>query len=183
MKKNAAVLLYPGCIFFEIALAVETLEKSCHVGYFTPDATDHCASNGAVIRASGSYSDLAQLEVDCVLIPGGDPGSIIPDGLANECLKSAHARGALLAGICAGDLVLASTGLLKGVRATHNYTLEYASEEAVAFTEKYWEGIIFERADLVRDGRIITAQPWAYAAFAAAVAQDLGVGAHAATDY
>ena len=83
-----------------------------------------------------------------------------------------------MAGICAGNLVLASAGLLKGMRATHNYTPEYAPSEKVAATAAYWEGILFERADLVEDGKRITAQHWAHEKFAAAVARQLGIVSH-----
>lgn len=173
-RPRAAVLLYPGCVFFEIALAAETLAKTHTLLYFSPDGAPHAASNGALIQAAGSYADLTRTQVDCVLVPGGDPGAIVPDGLASGALQAAHAGGALMAGICAGSLVLASAGLLRGVRGTHNYTPEHAPAEDVATAAPYWEGLRFERADLVIDGRIITAQPWAYVEFAAAVAQRLG---------
>lgn len=170
-----AVLLYPSCVFFEIALAAEELAKSCEMRYFTPDGRPHAASNGSIVQAAGSYADLERTLVACVLIPGGDPRAIIPERLASAALKAAASRGAVLAGICAGNLVLASTGLLVGVRATHNYTAEHASVDQVEFTRPFWEGICFERADVVVDGRFITAQPWAYARFAAATAQSLGL--------
>ena len=102
--------------------------------------------------------------------PGGDPGSIIPEQKATAALQHAAGQGALMAGICAGNLVLASVGLLKGVRATHNYTLEYAPGEKVTATAPYWDGILFERADL---GNRITAQPRAHEHFAAVVGQRL----------
>jgi putative intracellular protease/amidase len=125
--------------------------------------------------AQGSYADLERGGIECVLIPGGDPRSIIPEHKATAALQRIADQGALMAGICAGNLVLASAGLLKGVRATHNYTPEYAPAEKVAATAPYWDGILFERADLVEDGKRITAQHWAHEKFAAAVATHLGV--------
>jgi 4-methyl-5(b-hydroxyethyl)-thiazole monophosphate biosynthesis len=112
---------------------------------------------------------------DCVLVPGGDPRSIVPEQKATAALQRAAGQGALMAGICAGNLVLASAGLLKGVRATHNYTLDHVTAEKVAATARYWDGMLFERADLVEDGRRITAQHWAHEKFAAAVARQLGM--------
>lgn len=176
MRRKVAVLLYPGCIFFEIALATETLAQSCEVMYFTPDGLAHQASNGAVVQPAGSYADLEQTVVACVLVPGGDPRSIvIPENKAKPCLLAAAGRGALLAGICAGNLVLASSGLLRGIRATHNYTAEHSPPEKVDATKHIWEGMHFLRANVVVDGQFITAQPWAYREYAAAVAQSLGV--------
>lgn len=169
------VLLYPGCIFLEIAAAVELLAPRCRLLYATPDGSAHPASNGSVLMAQASYADLAAAPLQALLVPGGDPGSIVPTGAARAALQAAAAGGALLAGICAGALVLADAGLLRGRRGTHNYTAEFASPEVVAFVAPYWEGLRFERGDLVLDGRVITAQPWAHVRFAATVARELGV--------
>lgn len=169
-----AVLLYPGCIFFEIALAAETLAKRREILYYTPQGEAHHASNGARLLAHGTYDELADATPAAVLVPGGDARAIVPSGMANRALQACAKRGAILAGICAGSLVLAGAGLLKGRRGTHNYTLEHCDPAKVAATAPYWEGMVFERADLVVDGPIITAQHWAYVRFAAAVAQALG---------
>ena len=175
-RLHVAVVLYPGCVFFEIALAVETLAAACTIGYYTPDGGEHRASNGAVLRATGSYADLRAADAAAVLIPGGDPQRILlPDNLIAPALQALAARDTVLAGICAGNLVLAACGLLRGRRGTHNYTTEHASHEQVAATAALWQGLRFERADLVRDGSLITAQPWAYRRYAAAVARQLGV--------
>ena len=98
---TVAVLLYPGCAFFEIALAAETLARAgAALRWFTPD---------------------------------GDPGPI----LAPQDIASAARAG--------------------GDGRTH------------------WEGLQFERADLVEDGALITAQPWADRLYAATVALRLGL--------
>jgi putative intracellular protease/amidase len=175
LRRKAAVLLYPGCTYFEVAATVDVL--SCHfeVLHFTPDGSEITDSSGRTLTAQGSYADLERGQLDCVLIPGGDPRSIVPEHKATAALQRIAEQGALMAGICAGNLVLASAGLLKGVRATHNYTPEYAPEEKVAATAPYWDGILFERADLVEDGKRITAQHWAHEEFAAAVARHLGI--------
>lgn len=182
MRRKVAVLLYPGCILFEVGLATELLAKSFDVHFFTPDGLQHPGSNGSTVQAFGSYADLEQSEAACVLIPGGDPGSIILQSAATRCLQAASKRGAVIAGICAGNLVLASAGLLRGVRATHNYTLEHATPEAVQLAEPFWQGSIFERSDVVVDDQFITAQPWAYVKFAAAVARNLRVFSLAESD-
>ena len=171
--KKVAVLLYPGCVYFEIAQAVTLLSKHFDVLHFTPDGSAHAEAGGSMIEAQGSYGDLEQISVDCLLVPGGDPGSIISENKAKLALQIAAQSGALIAGICAGNLVLASAGLLKGVRATHNYTPEYAPLEKVKATAPFWEGMVFERADLVEDANIITAQYWAHEEFAALLAKRL----------
>ncbi|STQ89140.1 DJ-1/PfpI family protein [Iodobacter fluviatilis] len=173
--KLVAVLLYPGCIFLEIAAAVELLAKHARVQYFTPDGGPHVSSNGACMMAVGSYADLAVLTMDAVLLPGGNPDSIMELRLANECLQAAYAKGAVLAGICAGALVIAASGLLAGRRATHTYTAEFALSQLVNFVAPLWQGVIYERANAVRDGRLITAQPWAVFEFAALIGEALGL--------
>jgi transcriptional regulator GlxA family with amidase domain len=176
MSRAAAVLLYPGCIFFEVALAVETLAQFFEIFYFTPDGQNHRSSNGALIYADGSYADLETSDCVCVLVPGGNPDSVLlPENVVNRCLRANAQRGALLAGICAGNLILASTGLLAGIQVTHNYTLEYFPPEVVELTQAFWTGARYEKADVVVDRQFITAQPWAYRRYAAAVAKYLGV--------
>ena len=173
---EAAVLLYPGCIFFEVALAMETLAPHLHLRIVTPEGKPHRASNGAVMAADG---DLAMLEADvvqAVLIPGGDPWSLLRPTLApGPALRRQAEAGAIVAGICAGNLVMAASGLLRGRRGTHNYTPEYAPPENVAATAAFWSGMQFERANVVEDGNLITAQPWAYRQYAAALGRRLGV--------
>lgn len=176
-RRPVAVLLYPGCVFQEIALAVEVLAPHRPLRYLTPDGAVHQASNGARLQADGDYGWLDTGAVAAVLVPGGDPGSIVPSGHARAGLQAAAARGAWLASICGGNLVLAAAGVMDGCRGTHNYTAEHASPEAVALTAPYWAGLRFERANLVVDAahRRITAQPWADRDLAAALAQALGV--------
>lgn len=132
------VLLYPGCIFFEIAAAVELLAPRCRLLYATPDGADHPTSNGSLLRPQASYADLEEAPLQALL-------------------------------------VLADAGLLRGRRGTHNYTAEFAAPEVVDFVARYWDGLHFERADLVLDGRVITAQSWAHVRFAATVARELGL--------
>ncbi len=173
---QVAVLLYPGCIFFEIALATETLAKHLPVLYYTPDGQAHQASNGSTISSAGNLSALRSASTRAVLIPGGDPQALLlPTRSATDALQAQAKAGAVIAGICAGNLVMASAGLMLGRRGTHNYTAEYAPPEKVAATHDFWSGMHFVRANLVQDGNLITAQPWAYRQYTAAVGRALRV--------
>ena len=176
MRSEISVLLYPGCIFFEVALAVEVLAPHYEVRYYSPDGANHASSNGATIVAHGNYTDLEAARCVALLVPGGDPGSIlVPENLARPCLTAAYERSALIAGICAGNLVIAASGLLRGRRGTHNYTPKYASAEQVETAAPYWDGMTYEHADLVHDGSIVTAMPWAYRKYASRLGHQLGV--------
>ncbi len=178
-RDGVALLLYPGCVFFELALAAETLAPRYRIACHTPDGADLRLANGTLLRADGDHAALAEARVAAVLVPGGDPRDILLDEdrarAVSRALQAQAARGAWIAGICAGNLVMAAAGLLAGRRGTHNYTAEHAPPEKVAATAPYWQGMHFQRADLVQDGRLITAQPWAYRRYAAAVALALGV--------
>jgi transcriptional regulator GlxA family with amidase domain len=175
MRPTVAVLLYPGCIFFEIAPAAELLAPHATLRWLTPDGRPHQASHGAQLLADGDHHQLAALRPAAVLVPGGDPRVLVETGVAVQPLRAAHAAGAWMAGICAGALVLAHAGLLRGRRATHNYLPEWAPPEKVAAAAPIFDGVDVQRADLVVDAPFITAMPWAYRDFAAAVAQALGV--------
>lgn len=171
-----AVVLYPGCVFFEVALAAEVAAAKFPVRAYSPDGNAHAASNGLAVEVAGSFGDLSSTPAKAVLVPGGDPRSIlVPRALASEALQFQHNSGALIASICAGNLIVAASGLLVGRSGTHNYTVEHTSAEKVAATASYWNGMKFTRADLVRDGAIVTAQPWAYRKLAAEIGVALGL--------
>ncbi len=173
---QVAVLLYPGCIFFEIALATETLAKHLPVLYYTPDGQPHQGSNGATISSAGDLSALKSASTRAVLVPGGDPGNLLlHTRSATDALQAQARAGAVIAGICAGNLVMASAGLMQGRRGTHNYTAEHAPPEKVAAAHDFWRGMHFVRANLVQDGNLITAQPWAYRQYTSAVGRALKV--------
>lgn len=171
---EVSVVLYPGCIFFEIALALEQLAAHYTVRFYTPDGASHESSQGFRLQADGDYQALAKAESAAVLVPGGDSRGVLTSGsVIVDALRTHMQRSALMAGICAGNLVLAYAGVLKGRRATHNYTHEHAQPDKVAAAAPYWEGTFFERANLVVDDNVITAQPWAYRHYAAAIAEHL----------
>ena len=77
--------------------------------------------------------------------------------------------------ICAGVLVLARAGILKGVKITHNYTEKYAPDSSVQLTRPYWEGAIYEESLVQVDKRIVTAMPNGYVDFGLAVAEALAL--------
>lgn len=54
--------------------------------------------------------------------------------------------------------MLAACGLLRGRRGTHNHTPEHASHEQAEVTAALWQGLRFERGDIVHDDLLITAQ-------------------------
>jgi len=56
-----------------------------------------------------------------VIVPGVEHVHHVPDGALASALRAAVARGARVASICSGALVLAATGVLDGLRATTHW--------------------------------------------------------------
>lgn len=83
MSSEVAVLLYPGCIFFEVALATETLAAHLPVRFYTPQGQALPLSNGLLVQPAGAFADLNRKIATAVLIPGGDPESVLaPENIA-----------------------------------------------------------------------------------------------------
>jgi len=161
MKSKVVAILYPGCIFFEIALALELLAKKFEIVLATTDGSDHEASNGIKIKATASYSEIDLTNCKAILIPGGDPGSIKENKVIDGVIRNANEKGLWLAAICAGPLILAKAGVLKGKRIAHGYAPEHLD-----FLKSYFEGVHLTSDHFVADGNILTAKPEAHIDFA-----------------
>ena len=170
MSSKVIVVLYPGCIFFEIALAAELLAEKYEILYTTPDGTYHHASNGSLIRAETSYKQIELDDCAAILIPGGDPGSIQDNEDIDKILQMAAKENIILAAICAGPFVLAKAGLLKGKRIAHGY-----KKKQLDFLKSYFEGVELTNEKFVCDGNILTAKPDAHIDFAVEIACRLDV--------
>jgi putative intracellular protease/amidase len=173
LKKESSasilVILYPGCIFFEIALAIELLAKNFEIIFVTPDGLNHQASNGSTILVAGSFQQADLSRVQAVLVPGGNPGSIKDNTEIDKLLQSAHERHLWIAAICAGPLLLAKENILKNRKIAHGYGLEQLN-----FLKSYFEGVQLTNENFVCDGRFITAKAEAHIDFAVEIATRLG---------
>ena len=100
-------------------------------------------------------------EEDCILLPGGMPGTkhLRESSLVRERIKRGQKRGILLTAICAAPTVLSACGVLKGERATCYPGMESELDCAAYCPEQ-----------IVVSGRIITGRgPGAAADFGFAV--------------
>lgn len=168
-RPSVLVVLYPGCIFFELALAIELISEKCDIIFATPDGTEHLASNGSKIRADASYENVDLTGCKAILIPGGDPGSIKDNTAIDRVLKAGNEQGLWIAAICAGPLVLAKAGILKGRQIAHGY-----GPEQLEFLKSYFEDVYLTDEKFVCDGNILTAKPDAHIDFAVELACRLG---------
>ena len=76
-------------------------------------------AHGVGFTADSDGEDLDFSDVDCVILPGGMPGTTNLDAspMVEACLMKAAEKDALIAAICAAPSVLGHKGLLKGKKA------------------------------------------------------------------
>ncbi|CAH1588962.1 DJ-1/PfpI family protein [Vibrio rotiferianus] len=173
MTKRTLVLLYPGAISYEVMYAIECLGAYGRVDITTPENHNHTDSSGLRICPTVNFEDICITDYQALLIPGGNPDSIMGRDPIASFIQKAYESSLVIGGICAGVLVLARAGILKGVKITHNYTEKYAPESSVLLTRPYWEGAIYEESLVQVDKRIVTAMPNGYVDFGLAVAEAL----------
>lgn len=167
-KKSILVLLYPGCIFFELALATELLAKKYDLVYATPDGLDHHANNGMVIKSEASYKNADLSTCVAVLVPGGNFESVSDNSDSDQLLRAAFDKKIWIAAICAGPFLLAKAGLLKGKTIAHGF-----GPTQIEFLSSYFEGVTFSGEKFHYDGQILTARPEAHIDFAVELAARL----------
>lgn len=168
---HALAVLYPGCVEFEIALAIELVGRAMPVRVATADGRAHISASGVRWEADGTYA--ASHGAGCVLVPGGDPGSVIEDASLRGLLVEAAGRGAIIGAICAGPVLLGRAGVLAGPAGGRRFTHGYGAAQ-MPFVGRYFEGACAVDAMVVRDGPIITARAQGFVGFAVEVARACG---------
>lgn len=109
------------------------------------------ASNGVPVVADLEIADADTYGLDCVVLPGGLPGTLNLEksaevqALIDFCVK----EGKLVGAICAAPSILAHKGLLDGKEATAFPTFQKDVQEG---------GGRLSDSYVVRDGRFITAR-------------------------
>ena len=108
---------------------------------------DITGSHGITVKADMLDADFDDKAPECVILPGGMPGTKNLDASAvvHKALDNALESNALICAICAAPMILGKRGILRGKNAT-----------CFPGFEEYLEGAnIGGRA--VRDGQVITA--------------------------
>ena len=118
-------------------------------------------SHGVTIKADLRFEDVESFEdADMLMIPGGMPGStnLKEHEGVRQALIAQHKAGKRVGAICAAPMVLASTGILDGKKATCYPGFEQYFDASTEYT-----GTLFQE-----DGNVITGEgpaatlPYAY---------------------
>ena len=167
---KTALLLYAGFVDFEISLLLMLLRDKSELLVISVDELAVTSYERLRVQANTRLREVDSYEFDLLIIPGGEPGAYEGRQDIREFLTQVNHRGIPIAAICGGPEFMAQAGLIVGKQITHGHEPEYA---ATVFSES-----IIEDADVVIDGNIITARGNAYAEFAVAVCDRLGLFAN-----
>ena len=178
IKQHTVLVLYQGCVFQEVSVALTELKHAFPLVVASSDGDPVLVQEGFHIAADISYRDIDLGHAAVILVPGGD----CYDAFSNQDLanKIAEAAGdsVPVAGICNGALLLAKAGILGGRRCTHTCTPKYAPlpefKELLEVATPLFSSSIYCDEDVVTDGKIITAKPWAFIDFGVTVAELTG---------
>jgi len=163
------ITLYSGCIEFEVLLAAHLLGPKYPVLIATPTGEDYKSSNGMTFKSDLSYRAIRSEEFAALLVPGGDPTSVVGNENLNHVVRSIHKQGANIGAVCAGPFVLAQAGILKGKKIAHGY-----DKDQLDFLKNYFVGVQLTNDIVKVDGNIVTAKPQGHVEFAIEIARLTG---------
>jgi len=173
--KKILLLLYPNCISFETMLAIDILSQQFQTDVITPNNEVHKDASGLSIMTNLDFEDIQLRHYAALLIPGGNPDEIVGLSKIRTLIQKAHQADLIIGGICAGVLVLADSGILKGQTISHNYTEQFSPKEIVDFTSHFWESTTYSSELCTKSNKIITARPNGFIDFAMMLAHSLGL--------
>ena len=90
MTKRTLVLLYPGAISYEVMYAIECLGAYGKVDITTPENHNHTDSSGLRICPTVNFEDVCITDYQALLIPGGNPDSIMGSDQIASFIQKAH---------------------------------------------------------------------------------------------
>lgn len=107
-------------------------------------------SHGIGVEMDGGFEDIGSInDVQCIVLPGGMPGSnnLKASGKVGEWLKKAEASGKYVAAICAAPIVIGHFGIMEGKKFT-----------CYPGFEKELPNHLHVPESVVADGKLITAK-------------------------
>jgi len=143
------------------------IEEGAVVEVVSPEGGEICGWEdknwGMPVASDRKLSDVDVGGYDALVLPGGqiNPDVLRTNADAVSFIRNFHASGKPLAAICHAPWLLIEAGLIDGRRATSYHSIRTDMENA---------GALWEDAETVRDGNIITARkPDDLEAFVAAI--------------
>lgn len=132
-----------------IVFGHDTLNETFfHLEFVAGEAGTILSDMGMEIHTQASLADLD--DHDIIIVPYWRTIDEQPNDALIDALSRAHARGALVVGLCLGGYVLAYAGLLSGRRAATHWELEHD------FTQRFTDVALDTNALYVEDEGVIT---------------------------
>jgi uncharacterized protein YciI/putative intracellular protease/amidase len=162
---RVVLALYPGCTLTELAPLLSLLEGAAEALVAGPAPTVR-TQEGLSIQVDASFEEALGLERAMLAIPGGDPTGALEDAALHALVRESDH----VAAICNGVLVAAASGMCADRRITHTVAPPYAQrpefDELLALGAELFSGATWLDEDVVIDGPLVTAKPWAAIDFA-----------------
>jgi protein deglycase len=168
--KKALLFIYDTFADFEVTILLTCLKSKFEIITFTGNdksLVHSCA--GLQVTPNLTINNVNPEEYDVLIIPGGDPVSLLQNSALKEIVQHFYLEGKTIAAICGGPAILGAAGILEKVKYTASLDLDDPSY-----------GHVLVRANLVNehlviDGNIITSTGSNYLNFAEVVLKHVGV--------
>lgn len=122
---KVAVLAFDGVVGTDVVLPAETFRQvrlpDGSPGYDVKICGVARSIETALFRMDVTHGLAAARAADTIIVPGGESAECVVDERFLTLLRRCAARGARVASVCSGALVLARTGLLDGKPATTHW--------------------------------------------------------------
>jgi putative intracellular protease/amidase len=165
-----ALFYYDGFAEFEIVSACLLLHHQHDIISIALEDRVYTSEEQQRFCVDKVIKDVDADSIDLLIIPGGDPIPLMDNQELKGFIEDLVRKNKKVGGICGGAILLAGLGVLKGKRCTGD-TSGVGPDDVV----KYYSESIVSDEYVVVDGNIITAQGQAYAEFAVALADQMGL--------
>jgi putative intracellular protease/amidase len=178
MAQRPAVILYDHCTLAEVMDFLSLFQDAKPELIVAGEHDEHIRTiEGFTVVVDATIPQTEPSAYNPIVITGGDVGSAIHDDRLMGFLQAAYADAqSVVGGICNGVWLMAAAGLLDGARCTHTgHPSCNAPDEVVSTAAPLFENARYVPENVVVDGRLVTAKPWARGEFTVQVAHLAGL--------